>query len=187
MQDTMLRTRRLILRPLHEEDWETLFHIWQDPDVDRFLWDGKAPNKEQCRELTRSLCTLAPHLASHFVLLDAESQEVAGFIGLLPAETEEVREIDFTIARPYWNRGFATEATRALLDYARDELGLEMVIGYTDQPNVSSRRVLEKAGFVLIERTIVRGRNQLLFTRALRCAPPDVAENVARAVEKLAR
>lgn len=186
MQDTMLRTRRLILRPLRDNDWEALFQLWQDPEVDQFLWDGKAPDAAQCRELTNSLCTLAPNPAQHFVILDAATEKLIGLVGLLPAETEAVREIDFTIARDHWGQGYATEATHALMEYARDDLGLQMVIAYTDDGNIASRRVLEKSGFVLLERTNVRGRNQWLFTKALRCEPESIGERLARVVEKLA-
>lgn len=186
MQDTILRTRQLLLRPLHDYDWEILFQIWQDPDVGRFFWSGKAPDEAQCRELTNSLCTLPPNSPHHFLILDAASQEPIGLIGLLPAESESVCEIDFTVARHCWSHGYATEATHALLEYARDDLGLQMVIAHVDEGNWASRRVLEKNGFVLLERTTVRSRPQWLFTKALRCEPESIAERLARVVEKLA-
>ena len=56
-------------------------------------------------------------------------------------------ELGYWIGRPYWGRGYASEAARLALDVAFGELGLEEVYAHVLAHNPASARVLEKAGF----------------------------------------
>src|SRR5437667_7416691 len=56
-------------------------------------------------------------------------------------------EIGFRLARPYWGRGFATEAVKAARDYAFATLALPKLVALVDPANVASIRVVQKAGF----------------------------------------
>ena len=56
-------------------------------------------------------------------------------------------ELGFWIGKPYWGRGYATEAARALVGYAFDKLGLTQIVAGAFRENRASRRVLEKVGF----------------------------------------
>jgi [ribosomal protein S5]-alanine N-acetyltransferase len=58
-------------------------------------------------------------------------------------------EVGYWIGVPYWNNGYATEATRALIDYAFDELGLNRIYAFHFSGNPASGRVMEKAGMQL--------------------------------------
>ena len=69
----------------------------------------------------------------------------------------------------YWNRGYATEATRAMLAFGFERLGLHRVRAATLSPNVGAWRVLEKLGMVregeLRETTLLDGgwANSLIY------------------------
>src|SRR5262245_38633455 len=56
-------------------------------------------------------------------------------------------EIGYWLGVPFWGQGYATEAVRALLDHAFDDLGYDVVAGGARVSNPASRRVLEKCGF----------------------------------------
>jgi RimJ/RimL family protein N-acetyltransferase len=56
-------------------------------------------------------------------------------------------EIGYWLGAPYWGHGYATEATRALIDHAFEDLGLERLEAGARVSNPASRRVLEKCGF----------------------------------------
>lgn len=60
---------------------------------------------------------------------------------------EEAPEIGYWLGETYWDRGIATEATRALIDHAFGDLGLDALTGSARVVNPASRRVLEKCGF----------------------------------------
>ena len=56
-------------------------------------------------------------------------------------------ELGYWLGAPYWGRGYATEAVRAVIDHAFGELGLQMLQSGARVSNPASRRVLEKCGF----------------------------------------
>ncbi len=56
-------------------------------------------------------------------------------------------ELGYWLGVPYWGRGFATEAARAVVDYAFGELEHEALQSGARISNPASRRVLEKCGF----------------------------------------
>jgi len=71
--------------------------------------------------------------------------QLAGACGLGRRASGSV-EIGYWIGRPFWGRGYATEACRALIDIART-LGLPNLEGSHFLDNPASARVLEKLGF----------------------------------------
>jgi RimJ/RimL family protein N-acetyltransferase len=56
-------------------------------------------------------------------------------------------EIGYWIGEPHWSQGFATEAVRAVIDYAFTDAGLDAVTSSCRVNNTASRRVIEKCGF----------------------------------------
>jgi RimJ/RimL family protein N-acetyltransferase len=103
---------------------------------------------------------LASRIAAHFKqygfgLWAVEIPTVtsfAGFIGLsvprFDAPFTPCVEIGWRLAREYWDRGYASEGARAVLDFAFRTLGLDEVVSFTAQGNLRSRRVMEKIGMV---------------------------------------
>jgi RimJ/RimL family protein N-acetyltransferase/DNA-binding transcriptional MerR regulator len=72
-----------------------------------------------------------------------------GAIGLRIAPEHARAELGYWIGVPYWGRGYATEAARAMLNLAFDELGLNRVFAYHFTSNPASGRVLQKIGMLL--------------------------------------
>jgi RimJ/RimL family protein N-acetyltransferase len=62
-------------------------------------------------------------------------------------EPRKTPEIGYWLGAPHWGHGYATEATRALIDHAFEDLGLERLEAGARVSNPASRRVLEKCGF----------------------------------------
>ena len=81
----------------------------------------------------------------------ASVTEVIGSIGLRLQEDVYRRsaEIGYWLGEPFWNRGIATKAVRAVIEYGFATLGLERIYADVFQWNDASARVLEKAGFML--------------------------------------
>lgn len=55
-------------------------------------------------------------------------------------------EIGWRLSSKHWGQGYATEAAKAVLDYAFTELDLNEIISFTVVANAKSRRVMEKIG-----------------------------------------
>ena len=69
-----------------------------------------------------------------------------GICGLL-MKPRKTPEIGYWLGVPYWGQGYATEAARAVIDHAFEDLGLERLEAGARVSNPASRRVLEKCGF----------------------------------------
>jgi RimJ/RimL family protein N-acetyltransferase len=82
------------------------------------------------------------------IVLKAGPPGVIGVVDLWRSDTTENR--GFWLAREFWGRGYMTEATDAVTDYAFDVLGFETLVLSNALGNLRSRRVKEKAGAVLV-------------------------------------
>ena len=144
-----LRTPRLILREWRDEDAEPFAAMSADPEVMRYL--VPFPDRAAVGAwIARARTHLAEHGFGKFVVELAGEAAFAGVVGLdhvgfdLPF-TPAV-EVLWRLARPFWGRGFATEAARATLDDGFGRLGLDEVVAYTVVGNRRSRAVMERLG-----------------------------------------
>ena len=94
-----------------------------------------------------------------------EEEKLIGYCGFLRQIVDEIEEIEigYRLHPDYWNRGLATEAARAVHDYAFSVLKLERVISLIHPDNHASRRVTEKNGMTLEKETTFRGFPVLVF------------------------
>ena len=73
-------------------------------------------------------------------------------------------ELLYAILPGFWNRGFASEAARAVVHLAFLDLALPELIGYTLSTNAGSQRVFERCGF-WFEKELLRGNLPHRFYR----------------------
>lgn len=150
-----LLTERLRLRRSVPEDAETISAYRSDPEVHRYQgWDRTDPDgiRAEIQEMTARM----PGEPGGWVQLSVEEREggrFVGDVGLSPAEDEPgVIKVGYSIAPSAQGRGYATEAVGALVAYALDALGAEIVRAYASAENAPSIRVAEKVGMRLVER-----------------------------------
>ena len=139
------RTPRLLLRPGFPEDAPALAAAIADQAIARNLvsvpWPYRMRDAEAFLASPRD-----PVLPSFLVFERTEaSPQLVGSCGLGRRPSGAV-ELGYWIARPFWGRGFATEACSALIDIAAT-LGLTSLEGSHFLDNPASARVLEKLGF----------------------------------------
>lgn len=141
-----LETERLILRDLTPEDYGALRRI-MDADTmwayghafsDRDVADWLAKQIDRREIWGFSLCA---------VELKAGG-EVIGQCGLTvqPCLGGHVPEIGYVFSREHWNHGYATEAARAVRDWALEALGVNEVFAIIRDINYASRRVALRLG-----------------------------------------
>jgi RimJ/RimL family protein N-acetyltransferase len=75
-----------------------------------------------------------------------QTGKIVGSCGFARRKREDV-ELGYLFAREVWEKGFATEAARACLEYGFAKLGFTLIIALTDVDHFASHRVLEKIGF----------------------------------------
>ena len=117
-------------------------------------WERTDP--QGVREQIQEMAERAPGEPGGWVQFSVEEREsgrLIGDVGLSPAEGEPgVIKVGYTISPDVQGRGYATEAVRALVDYAFDVLGAEVVRAYASEENEPSIRVAAKVGMRLVER-----------------------------------
>jgi aminoglycoside 6'-N-acetyltransferase len=150
-----LVTERLALRRSRPEDAETISAYRSDPDVHRQQgWERTDP--DGVRADIEEMASRRPGEAGGWVQFSVREREggrLVGDVGISPADGEPgVLKVGYTIAPVAQGRGYATEAIRALVDYAFDTLGADVVRAYASADNRPSIRVAEKVGMRLIER-----------------------------------
>jgi RimJ/RimL family protein N-acetyltransferase len=99
-----------------------------------------------------------------FSVEERDPGRLVGDVGLSPADGESgVIKVGYTMAPSYQGLGYATEAVGALVSYAFDTLGADVVRAYASADNAPSIRVAEKVGMRLIERIEHREGDEVWF------------------------
>ena len=146
-----IRSERLFLRPGWSEDWEELLERINDEAVIRNLAQLPWPYTAEAAREFAGLAQDRRHPHFLVTLPGATGARLVGCVGLAPArdpgaDGQPTVELGYWIARPFWGRGFATEAARAALSIART-LGHRQVGAGQFIDNPASARVLHKLGF----------------------------------------
>ena len=139
----MIRTDRLVLRQWHEADREPFAALNADPVVMEHF-PSTMTREASDAFVDFNIATIAERGWGLWAV-EADGRFI-GFVGLNEPNFMPGVEIGWRLAREAWGHGYATEAARAVLAFARDELGLDEVISFTSTTNVRSRRVMERIG-----------------------------------------
>jgi RimJ/RimL family protein N-acetyltransferase len=146
----ILRTERLVLRPLRESDVDDLLALHSDAEVMRYI-DGGAPVSRS--EIEQNMPGWVEDRFLGRLAGQSPDGEFLGWFGLRAPHTEEMvgdepgdAELGYRLRRAVWGRGLATEGATALVDHAFGELAVPRVIATTMAVNTASRRVMEKVG-----------------------------------------
>jgi ribosomal-protein-alanine N-acetyltransferase len=152
--EVVLETDRLLLRPWRVAEAAVQRELWteRDPRVPphrRLDADGH-PTIADLEDWIRT------HRPSSIGLLAVErkaTRDVIGYCGLIDGRGPDGEpELAFELLRRVWNQGYATEASFAVLDWARSS-GHERLWATVRDWNTPSRRVLAKLGFTETART----------------------------------
>ena len=146
--DVYLETARLVLRRFTGGDVELLVGLDSDPEVMRYL-TGQPTAREEIERvvLPGMLAVYARHPElGTFAAHEKASGRFVGWFGLQPTVKPSTVDVGYRLRRDVWGKGYATEGTRALVDKAFAELGVERVVADTMAVNTKSRRVMVKSG-----------------------------------------
>jgi [ribosomal protein S5]-alanine N-acetyltransferase len=144
----VIDTARLVLRPFRLEDAPTVRHLAGDRRVADTTLSIPHPYPEGAAEAW--IATHGPRWRAGadavYAITDRESGAVLGAIGLVVEPAHRRGELGYWIGAPYWGRGYATEAARAMVRLAFDVLGLHRVLARHFSRNPASGHVLRKIG-----------------------------------------
>jgi RimJ/RimL family protein N-acetyltransferase len=167
-----IRTDRLLLRELAEDDWAALLAYHRDPLYRRF-YDRRHDTEEDARAFLRPFLEWQreePRRMFNLAITLPATGELIGITGVRQRQSGQPRgDIGYELAPWHWGRGYATEAARAMLAFGFETLGLHKIEARCLAVNAASVRVLERLGMRLEarlrEHEWIRGEphDELLF------------------------
>jgi len=146
----MLKTDRLILRPLEEKDVDAIFAMRSDPDIMRFIREPQ--NRDESTNWVELVSSRWKDEQIGFcAILEKPSEKFVGWCGIWKLKETGELEIGYAVAKELWGKGYATEAALKFLDYAFEKLEPEKIVAVARPENAASRRVMEKLGMDFVK------------------------------------
>jgi RimJ/RimL family protein N-acetyltransferase len=148
----ILETNRLILRHLLPDDLDSLYALYRDPDVSKYIPDAPRTYEETREELEWFMNGHPKHPElGLWATIHKETGKFIGRCGLLPWTIDGQNEVEvaYLIDKAYWGLGLGTEAAQAILHYGFEQLRLSRLICLIDQENQASIKVARNIGMAL--------------------------------------
>jgi RimJ/RimL family protein N-acetyltransferase len=159
-----LETERLLLRGWRDEDTEQWAELCADDEV---MFSLGREGGLSLADAWREMAMLAGHWSlkgfGHWVLESRAAGELVGRAGLYHPPDWPALELGWTVGRAHWGNGYAGEAARASMEWARAELGADHLISLIADENLRSQRVAEKLGMEQEGRAQVRGHDLRVY------------------------
>ena len=146
----ILTTPRLVLRQGVPEDAADAFSYLSDPEVMKY--DSPSIPMRELAEASAAIEDSGRRFAAKeaigWSIFLKEENRVVGSIGFYFLDRVYYKvDLGYTVARPYWRRGIATEAVRALMQFGFETLRLHRINVDTRIDNIASVRLMETLGF----------------------------------------
>jgi ribosomal-protein-alanine N-acetyltransferase len=153
-----LETERLIVRPLEIEDAPELFIMDSNPLVHNYLWNKPSRNISESIQIIKGVKQQYEiHKIGRFATILKENGDFIGWTGIkfvtdhIENGNTNFYDFGYRLNTPFWNKGYASEATNAWIDYGFNNMKIKELNAYTHSENEASNRVLQKNGFQFME------------------------------------
>lgn len=164
----ILETKRLVLREFTMEDLPAFHELMSDADVMEFSLSGPLKNIEQSKK------RLEEHIITHYqkfgygVYAVYERDNFKNFVGLAGFYNQKVDndnyiELGYRLHPKYWGQGLATEACKALCQYAFEKFKFNELISMIEPKNVKSIQVAKKIGMTCWKDTLYHNLPILIY------------------------
>lgn len=147
-------TERLILRTLELSDADAMFVMDSNPMVHKYLWNKPAQDIDEVIKVIEYVQRqYQENKIGRFATIIKETGEFIGWTGIkfvndhVENGNTNFYDYGYRLNEPFWNKGYATEATRFWLDYGFNKMNIKKMNAYTHHDNGASNRVLSKNGF----------------------------------------
>ncbi len=172
----ILQTQRLNLRHITPADAAFMLALLNDPSFIKYIGDRGVRTLEQASEYISNKMVKS-YDENGFGLYLTELKEdhtPIGICGLVNRDTLNDIDIGFGFLSAYKGKGYGYESASAVMDFAKNKLGLHRIVGITSKENIFSIKLLEKLG-LRYEKTIVLDQDDTveLYGANLHTGPTD--------------
>jgi ribosomal-protein-alanine N-acetyltransferase len=154
----ILETERLLLRPLELSDADDLFAMDSNPEVHKYLWQKPSETIEESIKVIEYVRNqYEANAIGRFATIIKETGEFIGWTGIKFVDNHvengntNFYDYGYRLNEKSWGNGYATESTKAWLDYGLNQMNIDKIEAYTHSENGASNHILKKSGMVLME------------------------------------
>ena len=152
-----IRTDRVLLRPLCVNDLKTAHEYACDAENTKYMLFLPNATEQETADFLHSVeqewQQAHPSFFEFAIILDDVH---IGAVSISRCEASNQGEIGWILNKKHWNHGYASEAAKAVLDFAKTQLHLHSVIAQCDWRNIASAKVMEKIGMLLVDANGIR-------------------------------
>jgi RimJ/RimL family protein N-acetyltransferase len=144
----LIKSKRLTLRPFNLNDAEFIIDLVNQPSFIQNIRDVGVRTVADAEKYLEN-GPISSYTKNGFGLLAVtlnDTGQPIGMCGLIKRDTLEDVDIGYAFLPDFWGRGYAVEAAQAVMNHAKEVLGLKRVVAIVDPVNAGSIRVLEKIG-----------------------------------------
>jgi len=149
MGNIIFETERLIVRQYDfETDAENFFLLNSDDDVMRYIRATKS--KQECDAFLKKIIEtykINP-LMGRWAANEKSTGKFVGSFAIIPVEDSEDIQLGYAFLKENWGKGFASELTKAALDYYFKNTKADHIYAIAEEANIASHKVLLKNSFV---------------------------------------
>lgn len=145
-----IKTERLALRRFTLGDADFILELVNEPSFIQNIGDRGVRTYSDAEKYLEN-GPISSYARNGFGLLAVtlnDTGQPIGMCGLIKRDTLEDVDIGFAFSPRFWSKGYAFEAAQAVMNHAKDVLGLKRVVAIVDPNNAGSIRVLEKLGMI---------------------------------------
>lgn len=154
----VIETERLLLRPLELSDAEAMFDMDKNPEVHKYLWQTPTQTIDETIKIIEYVNRqYTENNIGRFATILRETGEFIGWTGIkfvndhVENGNTNFYDYGYRLNEKFWNKGYATEASIAWLDYGFKEMKIDKMNAYTHSENGASNHVLQKVGMKFME------------------------------------
>ncbi|MBN2639504.1 MAG: GNAT family N-acetyltransferase [Bacteroidales bacterium] len=160
----ILETERTKIRPLTPNDAEHFYLLNMDPEVLKYTGDDPFETVAAAKEFLEQYDQYEKYGVGRWAVINKENEAFLGWCGLKYSQESKEYDIGFRFYRKYWNMGYATETSKAFIDYGLNTLKLDEIVGRAMTANVASVRVLQKIGMDYYKAFDFEGHHGVIYT-----------------------
>ena len=145
-----LETERLSLRRLVRDDAVFILRLLNEPSWLEFVGDKNVYTLNDAKKYIElaPLTMYQQYGYGLFLVIDKNSGKPMGLCGLMKRDNLEDADLGYAFLPEFWSQGFALEAVKGILEYARNTHHLSRILALSKSSNASSIKLLKKVGFI---------------------------------------
>lgn len=144
-------TERAIITPISETDIPEILDMYMEPDSFKYVRPHKDKSKAYYEEFLKGKINTNTTTLGFWVVRLKDSNEFIGTVNLNQFQNTGITHIGCHLKEAVWNKGYATELMRALMQYGFDTRKLTAIHGIVEESNQVSAKLMEKLGFEFFE------------------------------------